>query len=132
MVLNNFKCNHLMPLHFKGLSDIASCRGNVNNEQIMKQQCIMLRCHQLWLVSQCSAVCIVSATAFYKAQPVIEFLCEVLDFSDMHELQKRPLADSLRVKFTKEIKGDVLSYFPCTPFILMYLITSVSMSVCIM
>jgi len=47
----------------------------------------------------------VSATAFYKAQPVIEFLCEVLDFSDMHELQKRPLADSLRVKFTKEIKG---------------------------
>jgi len=51
-------------------------------------------------------VCLaVSATAFYKAQPVIEFLCEVLDFSDMHELQKRPLADSLRVKFTKEIKG---------------------------
>jgi len=49
---------------------------------------------------------VVSATAFYKAQPVIEFLCEVLDFSDMHELQKRPLADSLRVKFTKEIKGD--------------------------
>ena len=48
-----------------------------------------------------------SATAFYKAQPVIEFLCEVLDFSDMHELQKRPLADSLRVKFTKEIKGDL-------------------------
>jgi eukaryotic translation initiation factor 2C len=47
----------------------------------------------------------VSATAFYKAQPVIEFLCEVLDFPDTHELQKRPLADSLRVKFTKEIKG---------------------------
>jgi len=60
-----------------------------------------------WCV--CVCVCVVSATAFYKAQPVIEFLCEVLDFSDMHELQKRPLADSLRVKFTKEIKGLILS-----------------------
>jgi len=58
---------------------------------------------------RCVCVCVwlVSATAFYKAQPVIEFLCEVLDFSDMHELQKRPLADSLRVKFTKEIKGTM-------------------------
>jgi len=57
----------------------------------------------------------VSATAFYKAQPVIEFLCEVLDFSDMHDLQKRPLADSLRVKFTKEIKGDFVCFvsFKC-------------------
>jgi len=56
---------------------------------------------------RCVCVWLVSATAFYKAQPVIEFLCEVLDFSDMHELQKRPLADSLRVKFTKEIKGTM-------------------------
>ncbi|KAL4218512.1 argonaute 1 [Mactra antiquata] len=46
----------------------------------------------------------VSATAFYKAQPVIEFMCEVLDMKDMSE-QKRPLTDSQRVKFTKEIKG---------------------------
>ncbi|CAC5380452.1 ELF2C [Mytilus coruscus] len=46
----------------------------------------------------------VSATAFYKAQPVIEFMCEVLDIKDVHE-QKRPLTDSQRVKFTKEIKG---------------------------
>lgn len=45
-----------------------------------------------------------SATAFYKAQPVIEFMCEVLDIKDVHE-QKRPLTDSQRVKFTKEIKG---------------------------
>jgi len=59
--------------------------------------------------------CAVSATAFYKAQPVIEFLCEVLDFSDMHELQKRPLADSLRVKFTKEIKGETLYCLLCIP-----------------
>ena len=50
----------------------------------------------------------VSATAFYKAQPVIDFLCEVLDIQDMSELQKRPLSDSHRVKFTKEIKGQLL------------------------
>ncbi|XP_077990342.1 protein argonaute-2-like isoform X3 [Glandiceps talaboti] len=46
----------------------------------------------------------VSATAFYKSQSVIEFLCEVLDFRDINE-QRRPLTDSQRVKFTKEIKG---------------------------
>ena len=45
-----------------------------------------------------------SATAFYKAQPVIEFMCEVLDIRDVQE-QRRPLTDSQRVKFTKEIKG---------------------------
>lgn len=49
----------------------------------------------------------VSATAFYKAQPVIEFMCEVLDFKSIEEQQK-PLTDSQRVKFTKEIKGDLL------------------------
>nr|XP_023991333.1 protein argonaute-2 isoform X3 [Salvelinus alpinus] len=47
----------------------------------------------------------VSATAFYKAQPVIEFMCEVLDFKSIEEQQK-PLTDSQRVKFTKEIKGN--------------------------
>ncbi|XP_074656844.1 protein argonaute-2-like isoform X2 [Tubulanus polymorphus] len=46
----------------------------------------------------------VSATAFYKAQPVIEFMCEVLDIRDVSE-QRKPLTDSQRVKFTKEIKG---------------------------
>lgn len=53
----------------------------------------------VWLIS-------VSATAFYKAQPVIEFMCEVLDIKDVNE-QKRPLTDSQRVKFTKEIRGTV-------------------------
>lgn len=48
----------------------------------------------------------VSATAFYKSQPVIEFLCEVLDVRDITE-QRRPLIDSQRVKFTKEIKGQL-------------------------
>uniref|UniRef100_A0A673G3D7 Protein argonaute-3-like n=1 Tax=Sinocyclocheilus rhinocerous TaxID=307959 RepID=A0A673G3D7_9TELE len=46
----------------------------------------------------------VSATAFYKAQPVIQFMCEVLDIHNIDE-QPRPLTDSHRVKFTKEIKG---------------------------
>jgi eukaryotic translation initiation factor 2C len=46
----------------------------------------------------------VSATAFYKAQQVIEFMCEVLDIHDPNE-QRRPLTDSQRVKFTKEIKA---------------------------
>lgn len=45
----------------------------------------------------------VSATAFYKAQPVIDFMCEVLDIRDITD-QRRPLTDSQRVKFTKEIK----------------------------
>uniref|UniRef100_A0A8B9KBX7 Argonaute RISC catalytic component 3b n=1 Tax=Astyanax mexicanus TaxID=7994 RepID=A0A8B9KBX7_ASTMX len=46
----------------------------------------------------------VSATAFYKAQQVIQFMCEVLDIHNIDE-QPRPLTDSHRVKFTKEIKG---------------------------
>lgn len=48
-----------------------------------------------------------SATAFYKAQPVVQFMCEVLDIHNIDE-QPRPLTDSHRVKFTKEIKGEVL------------------------
>lgn len=35
---------------------------------------------------------------------MIEFVCEVLDFKSIEEQQK-PLTDSQRVKFTKEIKG---------------------------
>jgi len=49
----------------------------------------------------------VSATAFYKAQPVIEFLCEILDIQAIQEHNK-PLNDAQRVKFTKEIKGIYL------------------------
>ncbi|KAL4667095.1 hypothetical protein H8959_005784 [Pygathrix nigripes] len=48
----------------------------------------------------------VSATAFYKAQPVIEFMCEVLDIRNIDE-QPKPLTDSQRVRFTKEIKAEV-------------------------
>lgn len=51
----------------------------------------------------------VSATAFYKAQPVIQFMCEVLDIHNIDE-QPRPLTDSHRVKFTKEIKGKLQTF----------------------
>ncbi|GFQ68100.1 protein argonaute-2 [Trichonephila clavata] len=54
----------------------------------------------------------VSATAFYKAQPVTDFLCEVLDIRDIAE-QKKPLTDSQRVKFTKEIKGLKIEITHC-------------------
>lgn len=55
---------------------------------------------------------IVSATAFYKSQPVIEFLCEVLDLRDISE-QRKSLTDSQRVKFTKEIKGLKIEITHC-------------------
>lgn len=55
--------------------------------------------------SYLSPVPTVSATAFYKAQPVIEFMCEVLDIRNIDE-QPKPLTDSQRVRFTKEIKGE--------------------------
>jgi eukaryotic translation initiation factor 2C len=48
----------------------------------------------------------VSATAFYKAQSVIDFICEVLDVRGRDELRHiRQLTDSQRVRFTKEIRG---------------------------
>lgn len=52
---------------------------------------------------------LVSATAFYRAQPIIEFMCEVLDIQNINE-QTKPLTDSQRVKFTKEIRGRCLHY----------------------
>jgi eukaryotic translation initiation factor 2C len=64
----------------------------------------------------------VSATAFYKAQPVIQFMCEVLEIHDLQE-QRRPLTDSQRVKFTKEIKGscaEVLSAFALISELLLF------------
>jgi eukaryotic translation initiation factor 2C len=54
----------------------------------------------------------VSATAFYKAQPVIEFLYEILDKENIQELNK-PLNDAQRVKFTKEIKGLKIEITHC-------------------
>jgi len=54
----------------------------------------------------------VSATAFYKAQSVIDFMCEVLDIRDVND-QRRPLTDSQRVKFTKEIKSLKIEITHC-------------------
>lgn len=47
----------------------------------------------------------VSATAFYRAQSCVQFLCDVLEIrlDDLRFL--RGLTDSQRVKFTKEIRG---------------------------
>jgi len=46
----------------------------------------------------------VSATAFYQSQPVLGFMCDVLDIRNINE-HRKPLSDSERVKFTREIKG---------------------------
>ena len=46
---------------------------------------------------------IVSATAFYKRQSVLHFLHEVLDIEN--DAIRRPLSDSQRLRFAKEIKG---------------------------
>ena len=40
---------------------------------------------------------------------MIQFMCEVLELQDLQE-QRRPLTDSQRVKFTKEIKGQFTAY----------------------
>nr|CAD7588201.1 unnamed protein product [Timema genevievae] len=56
----------------------------------------------------------VSATAFYKRQSVIDFLCEVLDIRDINE-QCKPLTDAQRIKFMKEIKGLKIVINHCGP-----------------
>ena len=47
----------------------------------------------------------VSATAFYKCQPVVEFMCEVLHRQGQDLQKRKPLFDAKRLKFTQEIKG---------------------------
>lgn len=47
----------------------------------------------------------VSATAFYRAMPVIEFMAEVLDIHPATIADRKSLSDAQRVKFTKEIRG---------------------------
>ena len=58
--------------------------------------------------STCMPLCgdfTVPATAFYKVQPVIEFMKEVFERERGFDLE-RPLQDFLRRKFAKEIKGN--------------------------
>ena len=50
-----------------------------------------------------------SATAFYKHQPVIEFLSEVLKLNESVLKEKNNLTDAERVRFLKEIKGKISS-----------------------
>lgn len=47
----------------------------------------------------------VSATAFYRSMPVIEFIAEVLELPPQALAERRALSDAQRVKFTKEIRG---------------------------
>ena len=42
----------------------------------------------------------VSATAFYKCQPVVEFMCEVLHRQEQDLQKMKPLFDAKRLKFT--------------------------------
>ena len=67
----------------------------------------------------------VSATAFYRAQPAVDFMCEVLDMRDISE-QRRPLTDSQRVKFTKEIKGLKVEITHCGQMRRKYRVCSVT------
>jgi eukaryotic translation initiation factor 2C len=53
----------------------------------------------------------VSATAFYKQQPVIDFLKDVLELN-LND-QRKPLNDAQRVKFTKEIRGLKIEITHC-------------------
>lgn len=48
---------------------------------------------------------LVSATAFYRAQSCVQFLCDVLELRVEDLRLIRGLTDSQRVKFTKEIRG---------------------------
>ncbi len=67
----------------------------------------------------------VSATAFYKSQPVIDFLCEILDIQNIQEHNK-PLNDAQRVKFTKEIKGLKIEITHCGPMRRKYRVCNVT------
>ncbi|XP_035232913.1 protein argonaute-1-like isoform X2 [Stegodyphus dumicola] len=52
----------------------------------------------------------VSATAFYRSLPVVDFLAEVIEAK---EPLTKPITDSQRVKFTKEIKGLKIEITHC-------------------
>uniref|UniRef100_S4RV64 PAZ domain-containing protein n=1 Tax=Petromyzon marinus TaxID=7757 RepID=S4RV64_PETMA len=67
----------------------------------------------------------VSATAFYKAQPVVEFLCEILGVHSLDD-QRKPLTDSQRVAFTKEITGLKVEITHCGQMKRKYRVCSVS------
>ncbi|KAI6190975.1 Protein argonaute-2 [Aphelenchoides bicaudatus] len=55
----------------------------------------------------------VSATAFYRKMPVIEFIAEVLELPVQALSDRRTLSDAQRVKFTKEIRGLKIEITHC-------------------
>lgn len=55
----------------------------------------------------------VSATAFYRQMPVIEFIAEVLELPVQALSDRRTLSDAQRVKFTKEIRGLKIEITHC-------------------
>ncbi|CAJ0564733.1 unnamed protein product, partial [Mesorhabditis spiculigera] len=55
----------------------------------------------------------VSATAFYRQMPVIEFIAEVLELPVQALAERRALSDAQRVKFTKEIRGLKIEITHC-------------------
>ncbi|VDM60322.1 unnamed protein product [Angiostrongylus costaricensis] len=55
----------------------------------------------------------VSATAFYRSMPVIEFVAEVLELPVQALTERRALSDAQRVKFTKEIRGLKIEITHC-------------------
>uniref|UniRef100_A0A8R1DNM3 Protein argonaute-1 n=3 Tax=Caenorhabditis japonica TaxID=281687 RepID=A0A8R1DNM3_CAEJA len=55
----------------------------------------------------------VSATAFYRSMPVIEFIAEVLELPVQALAERRALSDAQRVKFTKEIRGLKIEITHC-------------------
>jgi len=57
-------------------------------------------------------ICVACATAFCKAEPVLEFMCEVLDVKNVSEIRK-VLSDSQRNKLAKELKGVKIEVIHC-------------------
>jgi eukaryotic translation initiation factor 2C len=55
----------------------------------------------------------VSATAFYRKMPVIDFIAEVLELPVQALSDRRTLSDAQRVKFTKEIRGLKIEITHC-------------------
>lgn len=54
-----------------------------------------------------------SATAFYRKMPVIDFMAEVLELPVQALSDRRNLSDAQRVKFTKEIRGLKIEITHC-------------------
>ena len=80
---------------------ISLC-SHIRNHKIYKYREILV------VIMSCNFA--VSATAFYKRQSVLDFLAEVLDLQSIND-QTRPLSDSQRVKFSREIKGGLFRVF---------------------